>query len=253
MPEESDEESDSDDEDDYDGEWVVEETEDEPVLHENYRGVIDKVIKIVQMFRRSPKKYEELQDLIVADLKREYALVKNCPTRWNGLLALITRFLKVHVSIEHALVDLKKKSMMPSDEDVEVLKDMRMSLKVLDTVSRKLQDRSVTLAEADRTFEFALKRLNTLAETSNFGLKMRDAFLSRILYRRHKGLTTLMSYLENHKFLKESDQFLPKATKEEITSVAEDLFIRVFQGQDGDEEPIIVQGSIDYNWQSTFN
>ena len=178
---------------------------------------------------------------MVANLKKEYSLVRNCPTRWNALLKLLKRFVDVQDPVHHALVDLKKTSMFPSETDIKIMEDMVESLKVVDAVSVSLQDRSATLSEADRMFEWALKELNGLAEKSNFGLLMRDSVLSRILYRRQRGLTTLMSYLENKKFLKETDQFLPKSSKEEMIDIAEQLYGRVFYE---DAQPNAIQESI---------
>ena len=80
-------------------------------------------------------------------------------------------------------------------------------------------------------FDFSLEALNRMAETSNFALLIRDSFLSRILYRRNRELSTLMQYLENRNFLNENDQVLSKATKEEIIEAAYGLFIRIFPDQ----------------------
>ena len=209
--------------------WIEEATPDDPIeLDSNYKEIVEKIIAIIKLFRKSPKKYEGLQDLMVANLKKEYALLKNCPTRWNALLKLLKRFIDVKVPIQHALVDLKKTSLFPSEDEITIIEDMVKSLMVVDSVSVNLQDRSATLAEADRMFEFALSQLNNLAEKSHFGLLMRDSFLSRILYRRPKGLVTLMSYLENKRFLKETDQVLPKASREEMIGEAVQLYVRLF-------------------------
>ena len=205
------------------------------------------VVKIVKFFRKSPKRNDALQELILADFKKEYALVKNCPTRWNCLLNLLRRFIKVKGPIHHALVDLKKTDMMPVEDDIKIIEDMANTLESVEAVSLCLQDRGVTLAEADRMFDFALESLNHKAETSYFALKIRDSLLSRVLYRRNKCLTTLMQYLENRKFLDEDDQVLPKATKEEITQYAEDLYVRLFPNIQPRETRVT---KTMWNWQS---
>ena len=228
MDEESDNDTEDSDDDD-DGEWVEEETSLSPInLNSNYREIVEKVVKIVKFFRKSTVKNELLQDLIEADFKKEYALVKNCPTRWNGLLRLLRRFVKVKDPIHHALVDLKKTDMFPVENDIIIIEDMVNTLDSVEAVSLCLQDRSVTIAEADESFDFAFKSLNHKAETSYFALQIRDSLLKRVLYRRNKSLTTLMSFLENRKFLKENDQVLPKATKEEMTNFAVNLYTRLF-------------------------
>ena len=204
-------------------------------------------MKIIQLFRKSPKKNDALQELVQADMKKEYALVKNCPTRWNGLLNLLRRFVKVEGPLHHALVDLKKTEMFPVEDDITIIKDMVKTLESVEAVSLCLQDRSVTLAEADRMFDFALNSLNHKAETSYFALQIRDSLLSRVLYRRNKCLTTLMAYLENRKFLDEDDQVLPKATKEEITEYAEDLYVRLFPNTPPGETQVIIR-----YWQSPY-
>ena len=230
VDEESDNETgDSEDDDDSCGEWVEDETSRSPItLNSNYREIVDKVVKIVKFFRKSAVRNELLQELIEADLKKEYALVKNCPTRWNCLLRLLSRFVKVKDHIHHALVDLRKADMFPVENDIIIIEDMVNTLESVEAVSLCLQDRAVTIAEADESFDFALKSLNHKADTSYFALQIRDSLLSRVLYRRNKSLTTLMSFLENRKFLKETDQVLPKATKEEMTEYAVVLYTRLF-------------------------
>ena len=223
-----DDSGDSDD-DDSSGELIEEDTSLTPIsLNSNYREIVEKVVKIVKFFRKSPKKNDDLEDLIKADFKREYALVKNCPTRWNCLLSLLRRFVKVKVPIHHALVDLKKADMYPVEHDITIIEDMVTTLESIEAVSLCLQDRGVTLADADASFEFALKSLNQKAETSYFALQIRDSVLGRLMYRRNKSLTTLMSYLENRRFLKETDHVLSKATKEEMTNYAVALYTRLF-------------------------
>ena len=232
---------DSDDDDDPGGDWIVDDTPQSPIrLNSNYREIVDKVVKIVRFFRKSAKKNDDLQDLIEADFKKEYALVKNCPTRWNCLLCLLRRFVKVKVPIHHALVDLKKTDMYPCENDISIIEDMVTTLETVEAVSLCLQDRSVTLADADASFDFALNSLNEKAETSYFALKIRDSLLSRVLYRRNKSLTTLMSYLENRRFLKETDQVLPKATKEEMTDFAVDLYTRLYPNSQPDNTQVFI-------------
>ena len=233
------------DDDDDDGEWVEEDTPQSPIrVNSNYREIVDKVVKIVKFFRKSAKKNDDLQELIEADFKKEYALVKNCPTRWNCLLRLLRRFIKVKVTIHHALVDLKKTDMYPVEDDITIIEDMVSTLEPIEAVSLCLQDRGVTLADADASFDFALNSLNKKAETSYFALQIRDSLLGRVLYRRNKALTTLVSYLENRRFLKETDQILPKATKEEITDYAVELYTRLYPNT------LPVNPQVIWYWQS---
>ena len=86
---------DSADEDEESSEVDEDETEDlsyseeinesvDPVVNYDIRGAINKVIKIVNFFRKSPKALESLHKRTKEDpeIGEELGLIKQCKTRW---------------------------------------------------------------------------------------------------------------------------------------------------------------------------
>ncbi|GBM35636.1 hypothetical protein AVEN_244522-1 [Araneus ventricosus] len=61
-----------------------------------YHDLLQKVRKVVKLFKRSPTKYDMyLQKYVKEDTGKELNLILDCRTRWNSLLAMIERFHKL--------------------------------------------------------------------------------------------------------------------------------------------------------------
>ncbi|GBN73751.1 hypothetical protein AVEN_44348-1 [Araneus ventricosus] len=68
---------------------------------------LQKVRKVVKLFKRSPTKYYMyLQKYVKEDTGKELSLILDCRTRWNSLLAMIERFHKIKVCIDKTLIDI---------------------------------------------------------------------------------------------------------------------------------------------------
>ncbi|GBM31271.1 hypothetical protein AVEN_91273-1 [Araneus ventricosus] len=71
-----------------------------------YNDLLQKVRKVVKLFKRSLTKYDMyLQKYVKEDTGKELSLILDCPTHWNSLLAMIGRFHKLKVCIDKALID----------------------------------------------------------------------------------------------------------------------------------------------------
>ena len=66
-----------------------------PQITEQYPEVIAKVRRICWMFRNSPLKNDGLQDFVKNEFNEELKLILDCKVRWNSLLVMIERFLKL--------------------------------------------------------------------------------------------------------------------------------------------------------------
>ena len=51
--------------------------------------LINKVRKIILLFRKSPTKNDILQQFIKRDFGKDIVLLKDCKTRWNSLLLML--------------------------------------------------------------------------------------------------------------------------------------------------------------------
>jgi len=75
-------------------------------LSPQYQQIIAKVRRIVKMFCKSPVKNDcVLQKYVKEDHQgREFSLLMDCPTRWNSLLAMLSRFSMLRCSIQKAMI-----------------------------------------------------------------------------------------------------------------------------------------------------
>ncbi|GBL79933.1 hypothetical protein AVEN_28975-1 [Araneus ventricosus] len=67
---------------------------------------LQKMRKVVKLFKRSPTKYDMyLEKYVKEDTGEEISLILDCSIRWNSLLATIERFHKLKVCIDKAVED----------------------------------------------------------------------------------------------------------------------------------------------------
>ena len=77
-------------------------------LKGEFKPVIDKVRYIVKKARRSPTLNDPLQEKIKAGLGHELQLELDCPTRWNSLLAMLNKYIRVHHIVTPFIKNLGK-------------------------------------------------------------------------------------------------------------------------------------------------
>ena len=89
-----------------------------------YQDVVQKVRKVVKLFKRSPTKNDaQLQPYVKQELGKELSLILDCRTRWNSLVDMLSRFLQVRGPIQKALIDLGRATMI-NDSDFSVIQEM---------------------------------------------------------------------------------------------------------------------------------
>ncbi|GBM11906.1 hypothetical protein AVEN_209610-1 [Araneus ventricosus] len=71
-----------------------------------YNDLLQKVWKVVKLFKRSPTKYDMYLQYVKEDTGKELSLSLDCRTRWNSLLAMIERFHKLKVCIDKDLIHI---------------------------------------------------------------------------------------------------------------------------------------------------
>ena len=97
-------------------------------LSDDYRQLIDRVRAVVKTFRRSPTKNDViLQKYVIDEFKEELSLILDCKTRWNSLVDMLARFLKLKNPIQKALIDVKT-SVQLSDADFNNIEEIVMAL-----------------------------------------------------------------------------------------------------------------------------
>jgi len=61
-----------------------------------YHNVVNKVRKIVKLFKCSPTKNDDiLQPYVKRELGREVSLTLDCRTRWDSMVDMLSRFLQL--------------------------------------------------------------------------------------------------------------------------------------------------------------
>ncbi|GBM88966.1 hypothetical protein AVEN_269064-1 [Araneus ventricosus] len=156
--------------------------------------LLQKVRKVVKLFKRSPTKYDMyVQKYVKEDTGKELSLILDCRTRWNNLLAMIERFHKLKVCIDKSSIDIGSDTTF-SELEWSKIKDPIESLQPFKLAVEALCRRDSTLLTAETTLKFILEKLVT-QDT------MLSAELSEALRERIKERRTVVTgiYLQNPK------------------------------------------------------
>ncbi|GBN73327.1 hypothetical protein AVEN_41244-1, partial [Araneus ventricosus] len=93
-----------------------------------YNDLLQKVQKVVKLFKRLPTKYDMyLQKYVKEDTGKELSLILDFRTHWNSLLAMIEKFHKLKVCIDKALINIGSDTTF-SDLEWFKIKDLIESL-----------------------------------------------------------------------------------------------------------------------------
>ncbi|GBL99863.1 hypothetical protein AVEN_162855-1 [Araneus ventricosus] len=161
-----------------------------------YNDLLQKVRKIVKLFKRSLTKYDiYLQKYVKEDAGKELRLILDCPTHWNSLLAMIERFHKLKVCIDKTLID-KGSDTKFSDLEWSKTKDLIESLQPFKLAVDALCRRDSTLLTAETTLKFILEKL--LTQDTMLSVELSEALRVRIKERR-TVVIGLLIYLQNPK------------------------------------------------------
>ena len=141
---------------------------------------------------------------------------------------MLKNFLRVRVQIYTDLCSRGNESIFPTEAEIQHVKRVTDALDIIAFASTKLGARDVNLAKADQILEFALWQLDQL--NTEFSKELRKNVFQRVTERRQKELSTLLGYLDNHKFLdrRTGARNLPYSTKSKATETAESLYKRLF-------------------------
>ncbi|GBN96568.1 hypothetical protein AVEN_85187-1 [Araneus ventricosus] len=161
-----------------------------------YKDLLQKVRKVVLLFKRSPTIYDMyLKKYVKEDTGKELSLILDCRTRWNCLLAMIERFHKLKVCIDKALIDIGTDTTF-SDLEWLKIKDLIESLQPFKLAVEALCRRNSTLLTAETTVKFILEKLVT--QDTMLSAELSEALRVRIKERR-TVVTGILIYLQNPK------------------------------------------------------
>jgi hypothetical protein len=177
-------------------------------LSDNYDQLVEKVRKIVKIFRRSPTKNDDvLQKYIKAEVGHELSLSLDCKTRWNSMFEMLHRFVSVRNCILKAMIDIKS-SVQLSDTDMDDIQDIVSALEPVKLTVEALCRREINLVSGDAVIRFAVVTLEK--QRSELAKTLAAAIRLRIKERRNEFARVLI-YLNNPKATSSDDTFdIPK-------------------------------------------
>lgn len=163
-------------------------------LSNEYNDAIAKVRKIVKCFRRSPTKNDDnLQKYVKEEIGHELNLILDVKTRWNSLVDMLQRFVKIRTSIQKALIDIKM-PMQLTDEEFTMIEDLVKTLEPVKLAVEALCRRDTNLITAEAALLFCIRQLSK--QSSAIAKAMALALEDRVKERRalHAGV---LHYLHN--------------------------------------------------------
>ena len=215
----------SDDELEFDSEYNFNTSSD------NICKIITNIRDIVKLFKNSPMKNSILQNYVKETEKQELSLLLDCRTRWNSMLVMIERFLRLADSVEKALHDLNCSYLWSSElkfEANQIFKTLKPVQIAVEALSR--EDSNLFKAEAILHFLF-----ETLYENkTNFSTKLLTEIKHQISKRRDISLISVIKFLndpitkyKNNTDNDENSAFFKLCSKSEIIKSAESILQRL--------------------------
>lgn len=224
------EDSSEDDDDENEEDFETNFPEDSSlVLNESIHDTLKKVRDIVSFFKKSPVRNGLLQKYVkeITGSTRELKLKKDCPTRWNSILAMAKRFVEIEPAIKKALGEL-------SDNDYDnyifnVLKEIITCLTPLEEAILEIGKSDANLLKADSAVQYVL---STLAKSQQQLSQELYSSLKNELQKRRK--TTLVSlykclHTKSFDFITKSNSELGYSSKSEIICAARSLYFQLFE------------------------
>ena len=218
-----------------DDEKQAEEVDRAPTLSANIQFIVEKVRKIVKIFRRSPVKNDDaLQPFVLEALGKEKKLQLDCKTRWNSLLSMLERFYELRKEIKMALVQLDIQFELTED-DMMIIKELCDALAPIKVAVEALSSEDADILLAEKVIAFTLKKLGE--QGTKIGQDLKNRFEARIEERCNAELVHLLKYLKNASYLDQSqDQFGHKVKRPKIAALATNILQRLFLHCDGNED-----------------
>lgn len=190
----------------------------------NISPLIDKVRRIVRMFKRSPTKNDILQKYILEDHGKELKLLLDCRTRWSSLFTMLERFNLVKYSIQKCLIDLKSPFSF-TDEELQSIIDNISALQPVKLTVEVLCRKDSNLLTATTAMQFMIQTLDK--NESSICKKMSDALKIRIKERLRPELSGILHYLHNPSSTDEDFELFEMPSKLAIRKILQNFVERL--------------------------
>ena len=117
---------------------------------------------LIKFFKKSSVRKAILQKYVKVQEGKELSLLLDCKTRWNSLVPMIERLLKLKFCISRALHDIGQMDHLYSEANFLVLENILNILKPIELGVVELSRRGATLLTAEGVFKFIFKKLNEI-------------------------------------------------------------------------------------------
>ncbi|CAH0405771.1 unnamed protein product [Chilo suppressalis] len=178
-----------------------------------YAGIIEKVRKLVKLFKRSPTKTDTLQIYVKQEFGKDIKLQQDCKTRWSSLADMISTFNRIKLCVSKALIDLGLEAdpnYSLSAEEHTVLVNLDKAFQPVKLAVEVLCRRDTDLAIAETTLRFMIRKLEELK--TPLAEKLAGSLRKRIIERR-TNLTACLLYIRDPaKYQADKEEFAKDGT-----------------------------------------
>ena len=189
-------ENDNDESDDDDGLLVLGSTAEIPiVLNLDTYEMVNKVRRIVKIFKRSPLKNEILQRYVKEIYPNGLNVILDCKTRWSSLVNMLERIIQIKLPIQKALLDLGYEDINIRDQEIEVISSIVEAINPIKIALEAICRRDANLITAEATVKFLLDEMNK--SHSNYNSRIQEAINQRIVQERYTKTSVIIQYLHN--------------------------------------------------------
>ena len=141
---------------------------------------IDRVRQIVKFFKFSAIRRDLLSSKVKARFNSGEQLSLDCQTRWNSLLFMLEKFLKLYEVVVEALNELGAENLLQSI-NVQMLKTLVDCLKPVEVAMNAISESGATLRTADIAIDFMMTKLR--AQSNDIGVSLLEN-LTKYMDRR---------------------------------------------------------------------
>lgn len=174
-------------------------------LSKNMKNIIQKIRGVISTICKSPVRNDILQKHVMADFNKELCLLLDVKTRWNSLLTMLERFLKLLSPLRKCLIDLRI-NVTFSEEEISLCQSIVEALKPVRLLVQTLCAADCTLIIADSAVTFTLNELRSCVDNL-FAKTLADSLKSRVTQRQKDDLILTIKYLQNNNLLNSTMQF----------------------------------------------
>jgi len=163
-------------------------------LSDDYQSVVNKVRRVVKMFKRSPTKNDDtLQPYVKRELGREMNVILDCRTRWSSLVDMLARFQLLRGPLQKALIDLGQSAEL-TDADFTAVSEIVSCLEPLKVAVNALCRRDTNLISAQAALQFCIIQLQK--QNSELARTVAEVLEKRV--KERYGLhASVLQYLHN--------------------------------------------------------